>query len=211
MAEPPDQMPAAAGRGHLRASHADREQVIGALKAAFVQGRLTKDELDARAGRAFSSRTYADLATITADLPSGLARDRPPHQPARAQARPPMSNAAKAAICAVIAIAVPVVLSVPTGGLALFMFVPFYFMFLLVAGAQILASRHKRRSGGQSPPLPGHRRRAVEGEQSSRPGDGLILCQAPRDSRARRLLGHSVTQRIWRSVPTRRASAGLCT
>jgi hypothetical protein len=38
MAEPPAQMPAAAGRGDLRASHADREQVIGALKAAFVQG-----------------------------------------------------------------------------------------------------------------------------------------------------------------------------
>ena len=32
---------AAAGRGHLRAAHADRERVIEALKAAFVQGRLT--------------------------------------------------------------------------------------------------------------------------------------------------------------------------
>ena len=39
----------AAGLGHLRASHADREQVIETLKAAFVQGRLTKDELDTRA------------------------------------------------------------------------------------------------------------------------------------------------------------------
>jgi hypothetical protein len=29
------------------------------LKAAFVQGRLTKDELDARVGQAFASRTYA--------------------------------------------------------------------------------------------------------------------------------------------------------
>jgi uncharacterized protein DUF1707 len=32
----------AAGLGHLRASHADREQIIETLKAAFVQGRLTK-------------------------------------------------------------------------------------------------------------------------------------------------------------------------
>ena len=47
----------AAARGYLRASHADREQVIGVLKAAFVQGRLTKDELDARAGQAFAART----------------------------------------------------------------------------------------------------------------------------------------------------------
>lgn len=46
-----------AGRGRLRASHADREQVIGMLKAAFVQGRLTKDELDMRVGQTLASRT----------------------------------------------------------------------------------------------------------------------------------------------------------
>ena len=32
----------AMGRGRLRASDADREQVIDALKTAFVQGLLTK-------------------------------------------------------------------------------------------------------------------------------------------------------------------------
>jgi hypothetical protein len=52
-------MAAAASRGHLRASHGDREQVIAVLKDAFVQGRLTKDELDARVGRAFAARTGA--------------------------------------------------------------------------------------------------------------------------------------------------------
>ena len=30
------------GRGRLRASDADREKVIDTLKAAFVQGRLTR-------------------------------------------------------------------------------------------------------------------------------------------------------------------------
>jgi Domain of unknown function (DUF1707) len=40
--------PSVSGRGHLRASHADREHVIGTLKLAFVQGRLTKGELDER-------------------------------------------------------------------------------------------------------------------------------------------------------------------
>ena len=45
----------------------DLEQVIDVLKAAFVQGRLTRDEFDARVGRAFTSRTYADLAAVTAD------------------------------------------------------------------------------------------------------------------------------------------------
>ena len=83
MAEPPDPKPAAAGRGHLRASYADREQVIGILKAAFVQGRLAKDELDLRVGQALASRTYADLAAVTADLPVGLAAAQPP-QPAGA-------------------------------------------------------------------------------------------------------------------------------
>ena len=83
MPEPRDQMPAAVGRGHLRACHADREQVIGVLKAAFVQGRLGKDELNARVGQALAARTYADLATLTADLPAGLAAAEPPYQPAR--------------------------------------------------------------------------------------------------------------------------------
>jgi hypothetical protein len=58
------------GHGGMRASDADREQVIDVLKAAFVQGRLVKDELDARAGQAFASRTYAELAAVTADIPA---------------------------------------------------------------------------------------------------------------------------------------------
>jgi DNA-binding beta-propeller fold protein YncE len=60
------------GRGHGRASHADRERVIAALKVAFIQGRLTKDEFDSRVGRALGSRTYAELAALTADIPAGL-------------------------------------------------------------------------------------------------------------------------------------------
>jgi hypothetical protein len=46
--------------------------VIGTLKAAFVQGRLTRDELDLRVGQALAPRTYAELAALTADLPAGL-------------------------------------------------------------------------------------------------------------------------------------------
>jgi hypothetical protein len=62
--------PAGQGRDRLRAGHADRERTIAVLKDAFVHGRLTRDELDARAGRAFSARTYADLAALTADIPA---------------------------------------------------------------------------------------------------------------------------------------------
>ena len=73
MAGPENEIAAGTGgRGHLRVSHADREQVIGTLKAAFVQGRLVKDEFDLRVGQALAPRTYAELAALTADLPTGL-------------------------------------------------------------------------------------------------------------------------------------------
>src|SRR5689334_15421458 len=94
MPEPRDQMPAALGRAHLRACHADREQVIGLLQAAFVQGRLGKDELTARVGQALAARTCADLAALASDLPAGLAGGEPPYQPARARAPLPVRTAA---------------------------------------------------------------------------------------------------------------------
>ena len=165
MATGPGEGLEAADRGHLRASHADREQVIGVLKTAFVQGRLAKDELEIRVGQALASRTYAELAALTADVPAGLADAVPPPRAARTQTRPPMGNAAKAGICVVIAVAVAVVVSIPTGGMALFIFAPFYFMALLVAGAQMLANRHDKRSRGQLPP---GRAPGVGGQASSR-------------------------------------------
>jgi len=63
----------AAGHGRLRASHGDREQVIDMVKAAFVQGRLARDEFDLRVGQALATQTYADLAALTADVPAELA------------------------------------------------------------------------------------------------------------------------------------------
>lgn len=82
MAGPGDEI--AAGRGHLRASHADRERVLGILKEAFVHGMLAKDELDLRVGQTLAARTYAELAALTADLPAMPAMARPP-QSARAE------------------------------------------------------------------------------------------------------------------------------
>ena len=49
----------AAGRGHLRVSHADREQAIDTLKAAFVRGILGKDEFDLRHVRSYRSGVVA--------------------------------------------------------------------------------------------------------------------------------------------------------
>ena len=82
MAGPGDEIAGAGGRGRLRASDADREQVIEVLKAAFVHGRLDKDEFDLRVGRAMASRTYADLAALTVNIPARLTRARLP-EPAR--------------------------------------------------------------------------------------------------------------------------------
>jgi len=59
-------------------------QAIRTLKAAFVQGRLTADELDARVDQAYASRTYAELAEVTADIPIGLTGARPLRDPWRA-------------------------------------------------------------------------------------------------------------------------------
>ena len=72
----------AAPGGRLRASHVDREQVISALKVAFVQGRLAKDEFDARVGQALAAPTHAELAVITADIPVDPVGVRPSARPA---------------------------------------------------------------------------------------------------------------------------------
>jgi putative transcriptional regulator len=71
------------GSGHLRASHADREQAIEVLKAAFVRERLAKAEFETRVGQALASRTYAELAAVTGDIPARLIAGQPPSTPAR--------------------------------------------------------------------------------------------------------------------------------
>jgi len=78
MTEPGDELAAGAGGQGLRTSCADREQVVDVLKTAFVQGRLDRDEFGLRVGQALASRTYADLAALTADIPAWLATALPP-------------------------------------------------------------------------------------------------------------------------------------
>jgi len=81
----------------MRASHADREQVIDMLKTAFVQGRLAKDEFDLRVGQVLASRTYADLGALTADIPAGLIRAQSPN-PARKPAGVPTPTVVRGAV-----------------------------------------------------------------------------------------------------------------
>jgi hypothetical protein len=87
---------AAAG---LRASRADRERVIDLLKAAFAQGRLDRNEFDARIGQALASRTYGELAAITADIPAELTGALPRRPPVRARRRIPFNTAVTGGAC----------------------------------------------------------------------------------------------------------------
>jgi DUF1707 SHOCT-like domain len=174
----------AAARGYLRASHADREHVIDVLKAAFVQGMLAKHELDARVGQTFASRTHGELAALTADLPAGLVA-----APAAGKAirtRPPLER-----VVAGAALIVPppamVAAALLTGnenvGIASALVVVIFFMAWMVAGGQLLANWHDKRSRGQLPPRPMRDGLAAEGERDGGGGNDLILCQAHRDTR----------------------------
>ena len=110
MTEPGYEIAAGAGgHSHLRASHADREQVIDMLKAAFVRGRLPRDEFDLRVGQALASQTYADLAAVTAGIPDVLTRAQSP-APARKSASQEAVTAVACVSAAWLSIWIPVVI-----------------------------------------------------------------------------------------------------
>ena len=71
----------------LPVTYADRERVIRTLKVALAQGRLTEAEHDERTAQASASRSRAELAALTADLPNGLTAVPPRARPAVAGGR----------------------------------------------------------------------------------------------------------------------------
>jgi len=153
MAVPGEETAAAEGRRHgdLRAGHADRDQVIRTLKAAYVQGRLTEDEYDSRAAQASALWSHAELAALTADLPVGRMD---------ALARPPMANDVRVGVCVIIAAAsvvTGILLWQPDNALAFMTFVAAAVTLLvapIVTVGLIFDVRHQKRSGGQLPPGP---------------------------------------------------------
>jgi len=64
----------------MLAAAADRERTMDVLKAAFGEGRLTKEEFDLRSARVLAGRTYADLTAVVNDLPAGPAGPMMPYQ-----------------------------------------------------------------------------------------------------------------------------------
>ncbi|WP_306824607.1 DUF1707 and DUF4190 domain-containing protein [Streptomyces sp. JJ38] len=59
------------GQPFMRASDADRERAADVLKAGYAEGRLGKDEYDARLNRLHRALTYAEIQPVIADLPQG--------------------------------------------------------------------------------------------------------------------------------------------
>jgi len=66
------------GRERLRAADADRDRVAETLGTAYSEGRLARDEYDARLEKALSARTYADLDQVVSDLPAARAPQAAP-------------------------------------------------------------------------------------------------------------------------------------
>jgi hypothetical protein len=64
---------------HMRASTADLDRSVEVLKTSFVEGRLTRQELDQRVGQALVSRFFAELMALTEDLPVGTFGRLPAH------------------------------------------------------------------------------------------------------------------------------------
>jgi hypothetical protein len=200
--------PSATGRGHLRASHDDREHVVDFLKAAFVQGRLTKEELEARAGQALGSRTYAELAGLTADLPGEPVTASAPSQAARSRARRlPMG---KVALVAAGVLGPPSILvaAMITGNEELAqvfaLIFPFYFLGWVAAVWQILDNLWQR-PRGQLPPGPAQRAEHSRASRAPGTADDPMLAQARDNGRADRGPGGQGVRCARRSPPVRQA------
>jgi hypothetical protein len=201
MAGPQD--PAVAGGDQFRAGHADREQVIEALKAAFTQGRLTEEELDARTGQALAARTYAELGAVTADIPGAPRLDGPLASPVLARAgvagppdltrrRPLARAAAKSGGFLVIAAVLVhsgniIANSVPNGlvlgslgpyqawtRVLLLLGLAFAVTALVILGRGVAASAEQRRSRRQLPPRPRPGDHALEAGPHDGVGHDLV-------------------------------------
>jgi len=162
MPEPGDHKVARqASRGRLRASRADREQVIDTLKAAFVEDRLTKDEFDARVGNALASRTYADLAALTADLPARPATARRPRRPEKRPGNTTVKSGARVIAATTVlmggvwAAALLSQSDSPVWAALVWTFSFLWLGIVILVGSVMLESRHQERSDGQLPPASG--------------------------------------------------------
>ena len=125
--------PGAGGqKGTMRAADADRDRVAGILSTAYSEGRLSRDEYDARLQSALSARVYADLDDVVTDLPAAQATTP------SAAARPTVTGTARTNGLAIASLAC---------GLAQFAFGPLATIPAIVLGH--MARSQIRRTGEQ--------------------------------------------------------------
>lgn len=132
-------------RSTIRASDADREDVVGHLKRHYTEGRLTSEELSERVDAAYGAVVLSQLEALLADLPG------PPLEETASHRRPafgmPLKALAAMASLAVLAVAflnlvpaelwgVLLLLGLPMVAMMLFMLLPI--VLPLAAGAWFL-------------------------------------------------------------------------
>lgn len=61
----------------MRASDADRERAVAALRDSYSDGRLTEPELSARVHDAYDAQTVGELEALTGDLPGAVVPAEP--------------------------------------------------------------------------------------------------------------------------------------
>ena len=86
-AESPTQPDAASADG-LRASDAERDEVVSRLREEFAAGRLSQDTFLHRMNAVLEARHMADLPPLLADLPAALESSSPPPAPAPSSPSP---------------------------------------------------------------------------------------------------------------------------
>src|SRR5215475_6299103 len=145
-------------RQHMRASDADRQEVVDRLAAALEEGRLKMDEYAERMGLAYEAVTYGDLAALSADLPQAGPVTR------REAAPPGVVTDLPAALKVlwtiwVAAVAINVIVWVLVSGTAGDLVYPWPVWVagpsgaaLLAVSAGVTAIRRGRRSAAQQPP-----------------------------------------------------------
>ena len=136
--------------------------MIETLKVAFVQGLLAKDEFDLRVNQTLASRTYAELAAVTADLPVEPTSAQLPEL-ARARGEQPVLRPGPVIMAATVLYAGvwPAFLlpenseGDPKAAAELVFSATFiYLIVLAIAVGHMIAGRREKRSGGQPPRRP---------------------------------------------------------
>jgi Domain of unknown function (DUF1707) len=149
----------------MKASDAERDEVVAALSEHFQAGRLTTEELEDRTGRALAARTLGELDALTTDLPASWQTKSAPE--ASPQRRGHAEFAVVAAVLAVLVVAALVVgIRSDHHGLGIWLVVPI---------ALIVIRRLSRRQ------LLG-RNGAFPGQHGILPGSGRIWLPPAEDS-----------------------------